>query len=150
MHWIKINQKSKSCQHLWSSLPRASEYAILCQYTILICSHNMQFWPLFFPYLVSNITSAFAIGKCRRKVKSAGGTYKDGVKMAYWWCKMAYILAMCIEKRRQVFTRVGLLVDLLFCVQFHPGPGNVWLFPSNSNHSHIWVRWVTFKILDAH
>ena len=29
-------------------------------------------------------TSAFVTGKCRLKVKSAGGTSQDGIKMAYF------------------------------------------------------------------
>ena len=56
--------------------------------------------------------SAFVAGKCRLKVKSAGGTCQDGVNMASKW----RILDVRIKKMGQVFTGVGLLVEYLFCV----------------------------------
>ena len=49
--------------------------------------------------------SAFVTGKCRLRFKSAEGTYQDGVVMAYF-------RTCALKKRGQVFTRVGLLVDL--------------------------------------
>ena len=49
---------------------------------------------------------------CRSRVPG-GGTYQGGVKMAYW---LRIFRACALKKRGQVFTRVGLLLDLLFCV----------------------------------
>ena len=59
-------------------------------------------------------TSAFVTGKCRLKVKSAGETCQDGVKMAYW-CR---ILDMRIGG--QVFTRVGLSITVPVLISKFP------------------------------
>ena len=60
--------------------------------------------------------TAFVTGKCHRKVNtSARGTYQGGVKMAYLWC---IFWACALKRRGQVFTRVQLLVDLLFCAMY--------------------------------
>ena len=79
------NQKSNSMKKkLMSShmSPRASHSRH--QYPILANSPGSSYRRLFSyigPYKYK--TSAFVTGKCRFKVKSAGGTCQDGVKMAH-------------------------------------------------------------------
>ena len=69
--------------------------------------------PAFFVYTYK--TSAFITGKCRLKVKSAGGTYQDGGNNSIWHQNgilMAYFRTCALKKSGQIFTKVGLLVDL--------------------------------------
>ena len=101
-HRIEINQKSDSLSaplKLMSSRmsPRASHRCH--QYAILVSSPG-SFYRRLFSYIGHKYkTSAFVTGKCRLKVKSAGGTSQDGVKMAYWW----RILDMRIEEKGTSF-----------------------------------------------
>ena len=85
---IEINQKSDSVSaplKLMSSRmsPRASHRRH--QYAILASSPG-SFYRRLFSYigLYKYKTSAFVTGKCRFKVKCAGGTSQNGVLMAYF------------------------------------------------------------------
>ena len=55
----------------------------------------------FFVFKYKNVsrTSAFVTGKCRIKVKSAGGTCQDGVNMASKWRIDGVFSDMRIEKK---------------------------------------------------
>ena len=65
--------------------PRASHRRH--QYAILASSPRQFLPPAFFVYIgpYKYKTSAFVTGKCRLKVKSAGGTCHDGVNMESKW-----------------------------------------------------------------
>ena len=82
--------------------PRASHRRH--QYAILVSSPG-SFYRRLFRILVQNVskTSAFVTGKCRLKVKSAGGTCQDDVNMASKWRIDGVFSDMRIEKKGTSF-----------------------------------------------
>ena len=109
MHLIKKNSQ------------RANKH---CEFFLMRCNYSQRAANQFLPWLEKTSspgsltadffiykykTSAFVTGKCRLKVKIAGGTCQDGVFMATMRCARRLARGHQLQRCRH---RVGLLVDL--------------------------------------